>query len=341
MKYIQLLDKMRSEQAILFTKKLFESLLSNKLNLTRVTAPLFLQKGTGLNDDLNGFEKKVSFCVKALDQAELEVVNSLAKWKRQALKNHNILVNHGIYTDMNAIRPDEDLDEIHSLYVDQWDWEVVIDRNSRNLDYLKQVVGQIYEALRQTEQEVLSKYPELNVVPPLPNDITFVTSEQLLQKYPNLTERDRENEYVREHGAVFIIGIGARLSNGQRHDGRAPDYDDWSTPNELGTNGLNGDIVVWNHILDRSFEISSMGIRVDRHALVFQLNESNSLDRLKLDYHSQILNGELPLSIGGGIGQSRVSMFMLRKHHIGQVQVSAWPTQTLKLYRESGMELLE
>ena len=307
-------------------RSLFEGRLANKLNLTRVTAPLFLTKGTGYNDDLNGVEKKVNFTVKSLDNKVLEVVNSLAKWKRNALYRYNIPVGNGIFTDMNAIRPDEDLDALHSLYVDQWDWEVVINRSDRTVDHLKKVVSDIYQVLCDVETELMILYPELDTVPQLPSTINFVTTEDLLQKYPDqtLSSFDRENMYVKEHGADFVIGIGSKLSNGQRHDGRAPDYDDWSTPNELGTLGLNGDILVWNHVLGRVFEISSMGIRVDKNALIFQLADTNTSDRTNLDYHSKVINDVLPLSIGGGIGQSRVSMFMLRKQHIGQVQVSEW-----------------
>ncbi len=310
------------EHAIKFIKDTFQTELSRKLRLRRVTAPLFVLSGTGLNDDLNGCERAVSFPVKFLDDKRAEVVHSLAKWKRVKLGAYNIAPGYGLYTDMNAIRADEELDNIHSLYVDQWDWERTIVEEERSLTFLKKIVDEIFDTLRMVEQAVYDKYP--HITPILPEKITYLHSEELLQMYPDLSAKDREFEAAKKFGAVFIIGIGDELGDGQPHDGRAPDYDDWSTENEEGYKGLNGDIILWNPILENSFEISSMGIRVDRKALLKQLEKRNCLDRTELNFHKKLLENKIPLSIGGGIGQSRLCMYFLRCAHIGEVQSSIW-----------------
>lgn len=310
------------EHAIKFIKDTFQTELSRKLRLRRVTAPLFVLSGTGLNDDLNGCERAVSFPVKFLDDKRAEVVHSLAKWKRVKLGAYNIAPGYGLYTDMNAIRADEELDNIHSLYVDQWDWERTIVEEERSLTFLKMIVDEIFDTLRMVEQAVYDKYP--HITPILPEKITYLHSEELLQMYPDLSAKDREFEAAKKFGAVFIIGIGDELGDGQPHDGRAPDYDDWSTENEEGYKGLNGDIILWNPILENSFEISSMGIRVDRKALLKQLEKRNCLDRTELNFHKKLLENKIPLSIGGGIGQSRLCMYFLRCAHIGEVQSSIW-----------------
>lgn len=321
--YRPLLDLRQTELGIQYIKDFFQQNLSAELRLRRVTAPLFVMKGTGLNDDLNGVERPVTFPIKDLNDKKAEVVHSLAKWKRMILADYEIEEGYGIYTDMNAIRSDEELDNIHSLYVDQWDWEMTLAKENRNLDYLKKVVKRIYSAMKRTEYVVYERYPQL--VPQLPDEIHFVHAEELLQKYPTLTPKEREDKITAEYGAVFIIGIGGELSNGEPHDGRAPDYDDWSTDNSDGFKGLNGDILVWNHVLGHSFEISSMGIRVDKVALERQLKIRGQEDKKELYFHKRLLNGTLPLSIGGGIGQSRLCMFYLKKAHIGEIQASIWP----------------
>jgi aspartate--ammonia ligase len=275
--------------------------------------------------------------LKDIGDREVEVVNSLAKWKRLALANLNIAQGFGIYTDMNAIRPDEEMDNIHSVYVDQWDWEMVISDKQRNLDFLKNTVRKIYEAIKRTEFVVFENYPDIR--PLLPDHITFIHSEELLEKYPDLTPREREMLYAREHGAIFVIGIGGTLKNGQKHDGRAPDYDDWITPTRNGNKGLNGDIILWNPVLESSFEISSMGIRVNRDSLVEQLKLTGTTDRMILEFHKKLLQDELPLSIGGGIGQSRLSMFYLRKAHIGEVQANVWPEEMVQACQEANIQL--
>jgi aspartate--ammonia ligase len=336
--YASILDLKATEQAIKLIKDTFEHNLSAELRLRRVTAPLFVLKGTGINDDLNGVERKVSFPVKDLNDQTAEVVNSLAKWKRLALKEYNILPKYGILTDMNAIRPDEELDNIHSLYVDQWDWEHAMDPSERNLSFLKAVVKRIYEVLKRTEFVIYEYYPEIE--PILPEEITFIHAEQLLEMYPKLTPKERETEILRKHKAVFIIGIGAKMANGEKHDGRAPDYDDWITETENGYKGLNGDIMLWNPVLERAFEISSMGIRVSPDSLEAQLIETDSEDRKVLDFHKKLLSGELPQSIGGGIGQSRLCMYYLRKAHIGEVQSSIWPDSLRQACKENGIELV-
>ncbi len=322
------LDLKQTEKAIKFIKDFFQENLAAELRLRRVTAPLFVMKGTGINDDLNGTERAVTFAVKEMGDAKAEVVHSLAKWKRMMLANYGIPTGYGIYTDMNAIRADEELTNIHSLYVDQWDWEKVISAKQRNIDYLKKVVNQIYSVLLRTEFMVYENYPAIK--PMLPEEITFIYSEELVAKYPKLTPKEREQEITKEYGAVFIIGIGGQLSNGEPHDGRAPDYDDWTTPNAGGYLGLNGDILIWNPVLQQAFEISSMGIRVDKEALLRQLDIAGVPERKDLLFHKKLLKDELPLSIGGGIGQSRLCMYFLRKAHIGEVQASLWPDEMVR-----------
>lgn len=324
--------------AIKLVKDTFERELSHALDLRRITAPLFVLSGTGLNDDLNGYERAVSFPVAALDDARAEVVHSLAKWKRTKLEAYDIAAGYGLYTDMNAIRADEELDNLHSLYVDQWDWEQTIDESQRSLDYLRRTVEKIYSAIRHTERIVYEHFP--HITPRLPEEITFIHTEELLQRYPDLTPREREDAAARECGAIFIIGVGAPLSDGQPHDNRAPDYDDWSTTNSDGFRGLNGDIIVWDNILERGIELTSMGIRVSPEALDRQLEASGCGDRAELLFHSRLLAGELPPSIGGGIGQSRLCMFLLQKAHIGEVQASIWPDEQRKACHEAGIDLL-
>jgi len=320
--YTSILDVNESEKAIKLVKETFEQNLAAELKLRRITAPLFVLKGTGINDDLNGVEHKVSFPIKDLNRAEAEVVNSLAKWKRMALAEHNIRQGYGIYTDMNAIRPDEVLDNIHSLYVDQWDWERVMKEEERNMVFLKYIVEKIYEVLKRTEYVVCEHYPPIS--PQLPDRIHFIQSEELLKQYPGLTSKQREFEVAKKYGAVFLIGIGGALSNGERHDGRAPDYDDWITRTSAEYRGLNGDIIVWNDILKDSFELSSMGIRVNKQSLIEQLDTANCQERKSYFFHQLLLNDKLPQSIGGGIGQSRLCMYYLRKAHIGEIQSSIW-----------------
>jgi aspartate--ammonia ligase len=336
--YRALLGVGETERAIKEIKDFFQLSLATELNLTRVTAPLFVLAGTGVNDDLNGTERAVSFPVKALGDARAEVVHSLAKWKRLALAEFGIKKGFGLYTDMNAIRADEDLDAIHSLYCDQWDWERVIDDSNRNLDFLKSIVRKIYSAIKRLEFRMHDLYPALPIE--LPEEITFVHTEEALARYPKLSPRQREDELAREYGAVFLIGIGGALPDGQAHDGRAPDYDDWSTPNSAGYKGLNGDIIIWNGMLGRGFELSSMGIRVDPAALERQLAISGKEARKSLYFHKQLLEGKLPLSIGGGIGQSRLCMYVLRKAHIGEIQVGIWPETMRKDCEAAGIELL-
>ena len=319
-------------------KHYFQKALSDALNLRRVTAPLFVLSGTGLNDDLNGVERAVKFPVKSLGDRQAEVVHSLAKWKRVKLGAYDIAPHYGLYTDMNAIRADEDLDNLHSLYVDQWDWEQTINRENRNLDYLKDTVEKIYNALKATEKMVYEQFP--HITPRLPEKITFIHSEELLNEYPDLSREERESMAAKKYGAIFLMGIGNPLSNGEPHDGRAPDYDDWSSANGEGYYGLNGDIILWDSVLERAFEISSMGVRVDEDALRRQLEIRGCENRTELNFHKRLLNGELPSSIGGGIGQSRLCMFMLQKAHIGEVQASIWPEEQIKACKEAGIELL-
>ncbi|MDD4609936.1 MAG: aspartate--ammonia ligase [Bacteroidaceae bacterium] len=326
--YQPLLDMQQTELAIKQIKDFFQMNLSSDLRLRRVTAPLFVLKGTGINDDLNGVERAVSFPIKDLGDAKAEVVHSLAKWKRLTLADYAIEEGYGIYTDMNAIRADEELGNLHSLYVDQWDWERVICKEEYNIAFLKSVVNRIYGALKRTEYMITEAYPTIR--PQLPSQIHFIHSEELLELYPHLSSKERENSITKKYGAVFIMGIGKKLSDGKKHDGRAPDYDDYSTKNEDGFFGLNGDILVWNDVLKQALEISSMGIRVNKEALQRQLKESGKEERLSLYFHSRLMDGSLPLSIGGGIGQSRLCMYYLRKAHIGEIQASIWPEDMRK-----------
>ncbi|MBR6732204.1 MAG: aspartate--ammonia ligase [Bacteroidales bacterium] len=327
-----------TEKAIKALKDMFQANLSAQLALLRVTAPMVVLSGTGMNDDLNGVENPVSFEVKGVGGSRAEVVHSLAKWKRMKLSRMNTPVGRGIYTDMNALRPEEDLDNIHSIYVDQWDWEKVIDRSQRNVAFLKSMVRRIYEAIKVTENKLYVEFPQIE--PMLPEEIFFIHSEELLQMYPDLTPKERENEITRKHKAVFIIGIGAPLSDGKPHDGRAADYDDWSTLGEDGLHGLNGDLLLWNPVLDMAFEISSMGIRVDASALERQLAMRGEEHKSSLLYHRMLLEGKLPYTIGGGIGQSRLCMFLLRKAHIGEIQSSIWPDDMRLRCHQAGIELV-
>jgi aspartate--ammonia ligase len=336
--YKSALDVNQTEQAIKQIKDFFQQNLASELRLRRVTAPLFVKKGTGINDDLNGIERPVSFPMKDIGEEVAEIVHSLAKWKRLALADLEIKEGFGLYTDMNAIRPDEELTNIHSLYVDQWDWERVISAEDRNLDYLKYVVRKIYSAIIRTEYHVCENY--LDIQPELPEEITFIHTEELAERYPDLTPFERETEEVKKHGAIFVIGIGGEMPNGEIHDGRAPDYDDWISKTEKGFRGLNGDIILWNNVLNRAFEISSMGIRVDKEALLAQLKYRGLEERTELMWHKMLLNDELPLSIGGGIGQSRLCMYFLRKAHIGETQSSIWPDEMIKECKENDIHLL-
>jgi aspartate--ammonia ligase len=337
-KYKQKLLPETTELAIKAIKESFQEKMMKSLNLRRVTAPLFVLSGTGINDDLNGVERPVSFNIRCMDDRRAEVVHSLAKWKRLKLGAYEIAPGYGLYTDMNAIRTDEDLDNLHSLYVDQWDWEKTIRPEDRTLSYLKQTVEKIYTAVREIEAQIYAQFP--HITPQLSENITFIHAEELLRQYPTLTPKQREAEACRKYGSIFLIGIGGKLSNGEPHDGRAPDYDDWSTPNEEGYLGLNGDIVVWNPVLGIPFELSSMGIRVSADSLRTQLRERGCEERSKLPYHQALLNGELPESIGGGIGQSRLCMLLLQKAHIGEVQSSIWPEQDIAACAAAGIDLL-
>ena len=336
--YKPLLNMRQTEQGIKLIKEFFQQNLSTELRLRRVTAPLFVLQGLGINDDLNGVERPVTFPIKDLGDKRAEVVHSLAKWKRLTLAEYQVEPGYGVYTDMNAIRADEELDNLHSLYVDQWDWEAVITKEQRTLSFLKNVVERIYAAILRTEYLVCETYPQIK--PFLPEKIHFIHSEDLLQMYPDKSPKEREDAICKAYGAVFIIGIGGELSNGEKHDGRAPDYDDWSTVAENGQAGLNGDILIWNPVLERSFELSSMGIRVDKESLLRQLAIEGKEDRKSLFFHEQLLNGHLPLSIGGGIGQSRLCMVLLHKGHIGEIQASIWPDEMREECRRMGMTLI-
>ena len=316
--YKPLLDLKQTELGIKQIKEFFQLNLSSELRLRRVTAPLFVLKGMGINDDLNGIERPVSFPIKDLGDAQAEVVHSLAKWKRLTLADYHIEPGYGIYTDMNAIRSDEELGNLHSLYVDQWDWERVITDEDRNIHFLKEIVNRIYAAMIRTEYMVYEMYPQIK--PCLPQKLHFIHSEELRQLYPNLEPKCREHAICQKYGAVFIIGIGCKLSDGKKHDGRAPDYDDYTTIGLNNLPGLNGDLLLWDDVLQRSIELSSMGIRVDKEALQRQLKEEKEEKRLELYFHKRLMNDALPLSIGGGIGQSRLCMFYLRKAHIGEIQ---------------------
>ena len=319
-----------TQKAIGLLKRIFADQLAGALNLHRVSAPLFVPGHSGLNDDLNGVERPVAFDI-ANTETIGQVVHSLAKWKRLALKRYDFFPGKGIYTDMNAIRRDEELDNLHSIYVDQWDWEKVIEPKDRNLDYLKAAVTAIVGALCDTQDTMQSIYPQLSLGGKLERNVSFVTAQELEDMYPDLTPKQRENTYAKEHKTIFIIGIGGKLKSGERHDGRAPDYDDWS---------LNGDILFWYEPLSCAVEISSMGIRVDPEAMDKQLSVSGCDNRRELMYHKMLLNGELPLTIGGGIGQSRLSMLLLDKVHIGEVQASIWDQQTIEACRAANVMLL-
>lgn len=336
--YQPLLGAKQTEQGIKMIKEFFQQNLSTELRLRRVTAPLFVLKGLGINDDLNGVERAVTFPIKDLGDARAEVVHSLAKWKRLSLAEYEVEPGYGIYTDMNAIRADEELDNLHSLYVDQWDWEAVITKEQRTISFLKNVVKRIYAAIRRTEYLTCETYPQIK--PFLPEEIHFIHAEELLQMYPDKTPKEREDAICEKYGAVFVIGIGGKLSNGEKHDGRAPDYDDWSTVGENGLAGLNGDILIWYPVLGRSFELSSMGIRVDKESLLRQLAIEDKEERKELYFHQKLLNDELPLSIGGGIGQSRLCMVLLHKGHIGEIQASIWPEDMRAACKKLGMTLI-
>jgi aspartate--ammonia ligase len=336
--YRPLLSVRQIEAAIKDIKDFFERNLAQALNLQRVTAPLFVRSGTGVNDDLNGVERPVRFRVKDDGEAPVEIVQSLAKWKRMALARYGYAVGEGLYTDMNALRPDESLDNLHSIYVDQWDWEKIIAPDERTRETLETVVRAIYDVICRTEFHIASQHSSIR--PVLPENIHFVTSEDLYRQYPDLSPREREDQVCAEHKAVFIVGIGAELPDGRPHDGRAPDYDDWSTPRPDGGRGLNGDILLWNPVLGRAFEISSMGIRVDPPTLVEQLKIRGLEERARLPFHRMLLKGELPQTIGGGIGQSRLCMFFLRTAHVGEVSVGIWPESMEQACAKANIALL-
>lgn len=327
-RYETSLGVIETQQAIKDLKDFFENRLGDMLKLTRVSSPLFVLPETGTNDNLNGVEKPVSFQVPHL-RKNAEIVHSLAKWKRMALKKYGFSVGTGLYTDMNAIRKDEELDNLHSLYVDQWDWELIINKEDRTIETLKKIVRALYKVFKETEEHVHSIYPEVECI--LPEEITFITSQELLDMYPDLTAKERENAIVKEKKAVFLMQIGKVLSSGDKHDGRSPDYDDWD---------LNGDILFYNPVLDNAIELSSMGIRVDEEALERQLKAAKCEDRKELDYHKALLDGKLPYTIGGGIGQSRICMFFLNKAHIGEVQVGIWPQEMVEECSKAGITLL-
>ena len=319
-------------------KDFFQKTLSDRLNLLRVSAPLFVDPSSGLNDNLNGVERPVTFDIKESPEQDAEIVHSLAKWKRYALKKYGFAHGEGLYTDMVAIRRDEDTDNIHSIYVDQWDWEKIITREERNVDTLKDVVRTVYSALKKTEKYMAIQYDYIEEI--LPKDIFFITSQELEDMYPGLSPKDREYKIVKEKGAVFIMQIGKMLASGEPHDGRAPDYDDYTSTGLNNLPGLNGDLLLWDDVLQRSIELSSMGVRVDREALQRQLKEENEEERLKLYFHKRLMDDTLPLSIGGGIGQSRLCMFYLRKAHIGEIQASIWPEDMRKECEELDIHLI-
>ncbi len=336
--YKPLLNEKETENAIVLIKNFFQLSLSTALNLTRVTAPLFVRSGIGLNDDLNGVERPVSFPVKDMGETRLEIVHSLAKWKRLKVTEMGLKTGFGIYTDMNAIRADEELDNLHSLYVDQWDWEMRIDPNDRTVMYLKDIVRKLYACLKQTEFYIYDRYEYIE--PILPERITFLYADDLQQEFPNKSPKEREYEVCKKYGAVFIIGIGGKLPDGSIHDGRAPDYDDWITESGDGHRGLNGDLMVWNPVLQNAMELSSMGIRVDAQSLKQQLQERGCPEREKLLFHSKLLSGALVQTLGGGIGQSRLCMYFLRKAHIGEIQVSTWPSDMVDECLKAGINIL-
>lgn len=326
--YASILSTYETQTAIGMIKRVFENNLSDVLNLKRVTAPLFVQPGTGLNDDLNGVERPVEFDIPEAG-INAQIVHSLAKWKRMALLKYGLPVGEGLYTDMNAVRRDEDMDNLHSVYVDQWDWEKVISRPERNVDYLKKTVKSIVGAICETQRSLKASFPALAST--LSDQVSFITTQELEDMYPTLTPKQRENEYLKEHKTAFIMQIGDLLKSGIKHDGRAPDYDDWQ---------LNGDIVFWSEVLECAFEVSSMGIRVDEKSLDEQLTKADCDDRRALPFHQLLLSGELPLTMGGGIGQSRLCMLLLEKAHIGEVQVSLWDEKTVSDCKTAGISLL-
>lgn len=327
--YTSALTLRETQHAIKYIKDLFQQTLSFALTLDRVTAPLIVEKGNGINDDLNGVERKVDFTIKEIDNKEAEVVQSLAKWKRMALYRYGYRPGEGIYTDMNAIRRDDDTDNLHSIFVDQWDWEKVITREQRTEEFLKETVKSIVKAIVYTKRKVSLRYPVL--ANPMSDEVYFVTSQELEDRWPDKTSKERENLITKEHGTVFIMQIGGKLASGQRHDGRAPDYDDWA---------LNGDLFFWNETLQSGIEVSSMGVRVDETSLQKQLAELDALDRNQYAYHKMITDGTLPLTIGGGIGQSRLCMLLLEKAHIGEVQASLWPEEMVNKCTAAGITLL-
>jgi len=322
------LDRYDTQRAIAYIKQNFQAEFADALNLKRVSAPLFVTEDSGLNDNLSGVERPVSFDVPAIG-TEAQIVHSLAKWKRLALKRYNFEVGKGLYTDMNAIRRDESLDNLHSIYVDQWDWEKIITHENRNIDYLKRTVKAIVNAICNTNEQLHVRYPQLKTN--LSREVSFVTTQELEDMYPDMTGSERENAYVKEHRTAFIMQIGDKLRSGKPHDGRAPDYDDWQ---------LNGDIFFWNDTLDRAIEISSMGIRVDEESLDRQLSIAGCDERRTLTFHKMLLNGELPLTIGGGIGQSRLCMLMIGNAHIGEVQSSIWDAETIEACEKAGIMIL-
>ena len=328
--YSPCLNLYDTQKAIGLLKRLFEDNLGGALHLRRVSAPLFVEASTGLNDDLNGVERAVSFDIPDAGR-DAQVVHSLAKWKRLALHRYQFSVGEGLYTDMNAIRRDEDLDNIHSVYVDQWDWEKVLAPRDRNETYLKNTVTTIVAALADTQSTLRAVYPQLTPLPTIQREVSFVTAQELEDLWPELSPKERESAWVKDHPTTFLRGIGAPLKSGTPHDGRAPDYDDWN---------LNGDLLVWNSVLESAFEISSMGIRVSPESLDRQLTLAGCDDRRELPFHKMLLEGKLPLTIGGGIGQSRVSMYLLGKAHIGEIQASVWDQQTLEACRDAGVILL-
>ena len=339
-KYCSVLSVKETEYAIKLIKDFFERELANNLNLSRVSAPMFVRPETGLNDNLNGIERPVAFDVKSIqnlclsgggfnDGKSVEVVHSLAKWKRAALKRYGFSVDEGLYTDMNAIRRDEDTDNLHSIYVDQWDWEKIITKEQRTEALLKEVVSKIFKTFKNTESYVCAQFPVIK--PILPEEIYFITTQELENRYPSLSPKEREDAITEEKKAVFIMKIGDSLASGQKHDGRAPDYDDWS---------LNGDIIFWYPVLNRAIELSSMGIRVDEVALMKQLKLAGCVERMTLPFHESLLKGELPYTMGGGIGQSRLCMYFLRKAHIGEVQSSIWPEDMIEACADAGINLL-
>lgn len=327
--YASVLDLRETERAIKSVKDIFERSLAERLNLERITAPLFVTKNSGINDDLNGVERKVEFNVKEAENATCEIVQSLAKWKRMALYRYGFKTDEGLYTDMNAIRRDDDMDNLHSVFVDQWDWERVISVEERNIDFLKVIVQRIVDAVIDTHNQIKRIYPKLTRT--LDRDVYYITTQELEDRYPELTPKERETELLKEHHTVFLMQIGGALKSGSKHDGRAPDYDDWN---------LNGDIIFWNDTLNCPFELSSMGIRVDSESLRRQLEISGNLDRMQYAYHKMIAEKILPLTIGGGIGQSRICMLLLEKAHIGEVQSSLWNDEVLDECKAKNIHIL-